>query len=58
MKKPMALITSIIGWTVLLGIAVAILYLYDWNPIAAVSGIFGKVADFFLQFDWFRTTFS
>lgn len=44
--------------TILCGIAAAILSMYNWDPVEAMSSLMGKVADFLLQFAWFREIFG
>lgn len=53
-RGPVSAVGSAIGWIAVVGIVIAIMVLWNWDPIAFVTSVFGRISDLFLSWDWFR----
>jgi len=55
MKGALSSVGAIIGYIVLAGILVAIMVIYNWDPIAFISTTVNRISEVFLGWDWFRS---
>lgn len=53
-KGPISSIGSVIGWILVVAIVVAIMILWNWDPIAFVSNSINRISEIFLGWEWFR----
>lgn len=53
-RGPLGTAGAIVGWVLVVGIVVAIMVIWNWDPVAFISNSIGRIADFFLQWEWFR----
>lgn len=53
-RGPLGIAGAIVGWVLVVGIVVAIMVIWNWDPVAFISNSIGRISDFFLQWEWFR----
>lgn len=53
-KGPIAAAGSILGWVVVVAIVVAIMILWNWDPIAFITNTIQRIANVFLGWELFR----
>ena len=53
-RGPLGIAGAVVGWVLVVGIVVAIMVIWNWDPVAFISNSIGRISDFFLQWEWFR----
>lgn len=53
-KGPISSAGAIIGWIVVAAVVIAIMVLWDWDPIAFITSSLERISAFFLNWEWFR----
>ena len=53
-RGPLGIAGAIVGWVLVVGIVVAIMVIWNWDPVAFIANSIGRISDFFLQWEWFR----
>lgn len=53
-RGPIGTAGAVVGWILVVAIVVAIMILWNWDPIAFITNSIERISEFFLGWEWFR----
>ena len=53
-RGPLGIAGAIVGWVLVVGIVVAIMVIWNWDPVAFITKSIDRISEFFLGWEWFR----
>lgn len=54
-RGPLGIAGAVVGWILVVGIVVAIMVIWSWDPVAFITNSIERISEFFLGWEWFRT---
>lgn len=53
-RGPIGTAGAVVGWIIVAAIVVAIMVLWNWDPLAFIFNSVERISNLFLSWEWFR----